>query len=79
MRTVAGTVPSDYGQIWNTAVIHMRWMPESTSLIPPTCIRTAGQLAPLDHPEAQNSLRRWDTDWIDLYQVHRPRCGHRGG
>jgi hypothetical protein len=22
MRTVAGTVPSDYGQIWNTAVIH---------------------------------------------------------
>ena len=32
----------------------------------------AGQLAALDHPEVEDSLRRLGTDWIDLYQVHRP-------
>jgi aryl-alcohol dehydrogenase-like predicted oxidoreductase len=31
------------------------------------------QLAVLDHAPVEDSLRRLDTDWFDLYQVHRPR------
>jgi len=30
------------------------------------------KLPPLDHQEVENSLRRLGTDWIDLYQIHRP-------
>ena len=30
------------------------------------------QLAPLDRPRGGDSLRRLRTDWIDLYQIHRP-------
>src|SRR5947209_15226082 len=27
--------------------------------------------------EVESSLRRLKTDWIDVYQIHRPRGGHR--
>jgi aryl-alcohol dehydrogenase-like predicted oxidoreductase len=30
------------------------------------------RLAPLDHRRVESSLRRLGTDWIDLYQMHRP-------
>ena len=33
----------------------------------------AGQLAPLDHPaSARTACAAWSTDYIDLYQMHRP-------
>ena len=32
----------------------------------------ARQLPPLDRQAVEDSLRRLGTDWIDLYQVHRP-------
>ena len=35
----------------------------------------ARQLAPLDRrARSRTSLRRLDTDWIDLYQIHRPEA-----
>ena len=34
--------------------------------------RPCRELAPLDLPAVDASLRRLQTDWIDLYQVHRP-------
>ena len=35
----------------------------------------SGKLAPLDLPGGRVSLRRLQTDWIDLYQIHRPAPG----